>query len=177
MSVAPHEAGKVRRVRRKESVILFTIADQLFAIAASAVHEIRSADSLGGSASDLEQTSVAKVKHILQRGNRTYFVVDGGAHFGLRQTRPTLVLILRDSPAAVLVDKIERMVEISGPHALPLAFDGEERRWYRGLAYLDDHVLPVVNPAGFLERDEVLALERAAEAALAAQPAMQGTAS
>ena len=23
------------------------------------------------------------------------------------------------------------------------AFKGEERRWYRGLTYLDDHVIPV----------------------------------
>ena len=108
---------------------------------------------------------MAKVKHLVHRGNRSYFVVNGCAHFGLKATRPTLVLILRDSPAAVLVDKIERMADIAAPNALPLAFEGEERRWYLGLSYTDDLIVPVVNPAGFLTRQELRALEGALQAA------------
>ncbi len=106
-----------------------------------------------------------KVKHLVHRGNRSYFVVNGCAHFGLKPTRPTLVLILRDSPVAILVDKIERMADIAAPNALPLAFEGEERRWYRGLSYTDDTILPVVNPAGFLTRHELRALEDVLHAA------------
>jgi hypothetical protein len=61
---------------------------------------------------------------------------------------------------AVLVDKIERMAEINSVHALPRAFIGDERRWYRGLAYLEDHVIPVIEPTGFLTREEFVALDR-----------------
>lgn len=166
----------VRRPRPKESAILFSVSGFPFAIASSAVHEIRSADSLSGSATDLQQTAVPKVKHLVHRGNRSYFVVSGCAHFGLKPTRPTLVLILRDSPAAVLVDKIERMADIAAPNALPLAFEGEERRWYLGLSYTDDAILPVVNPAGFLSRHELRALEDVLHAApIEAHAELSGT--
>ncbi len=54
-----------------------------------------------------------KVRHMVERAHRTYFVVNAGVHFGLPVTRPTLVLILRQLRVAVLVDRIERMAEIS----------------------------------------------------------------
>jgi chemotaxis signal transduction protein len=94
--------------------------------------------------------------------------VNAGAHFALPVTRPTLVLILRQLRVAVLVDKIERMAEISTVHALPQAFEGEERRWYRGLTYVDDHVIPVIQPSGFLTADEFRRLDHAT--AMAAVP-------
>jgi chemotaxis signal transduction protein len=80
-------------------------------------------------------------------------------------TRPALVLILRQFRAALLVDRIDRMAEISAVHPLPLAFNGEERRWYRGLAYLDDSVIPVVEPTGFLTPEEFQKLDRASSMA------------
>ena len=46
--------------------------------------------------------------------------------------------------------------------ALPAAFCHEERRWYRGLTVLDQVVVPVVNPAGFLTSDELFQLDAAA---------------
>lgn len=152
-----------RRVRRPETVVLFAVANQMFAIAADAVQEIRSTDSLGGSAIEIDQIEIGKVRHTVERGGRTYFVVNAGMHFGLPVTRPMLVLILRRSRVAVLIDRIERMAEISAVYPLPLAFSGDERRWYRGLAHLDDLVIPVIDPEGFLTDEELRALDLASQ--------------
>lgn len=149
-----------RRGRNPETVVLFFVANQMFAIAADSVHEIRSTDSLAGAANELENSGVPKVRHSIDRSGRTYYVVNAGMHFGLPVTRPALVLILRQFRAAVLVDRIDRMAEIPGVYPLPLAFTGDERRWYRGLAYLDDSVIPVVEPTGFLTPQEFHGLDR-----------------
>src|SRR5580693_1724033 len=162
MKIAAQEKGKTRRARHSEQVILFAVANRMFAIAAAAVQEIRSTDSLAVSANEIEYSEILKVRHTLERSHRTYYVVNAGAHFGLPVTRPTLVLILRQLRAAVLVDQIERMTDIFTVHPLPRAFAGQERRWYRGLTYLDDHVIPVIQPNGFLTPDEFDRLDRAA---------------
>ena len=146
-----------------EQVILFAIANRMFAIAAAAV-QIRSTDSLAVSANEIEHSEILKVRHTLERSHQTYYVVNAGAHFGLPVTRPTLVLILRQLRVAVLVDRIERMVDVAAIHALPLAFAGEERRWYRGLTYVDDHVIPGFSPRA-LTTDEFRRLDRATNAA------------
>jgi chemotaxis signal transduction protein len=161
--------------RHPEAAVLFVVANQMFAIAADAVQEIRSTDSLAGSANELDQLEVGKVRHTIDRGRRTYFVVNAGMHFGLPVTRPTLVLILRQMRVAVLIDRIERMAEISRIHPLPLSFVGDERRWYRGLAYLDDLVIPVIQPHGFLTAEEFRGLDLAAQAA-ASQRQLEGAA-
>jgi len=70
-------------------------------------------------------------------------------------------LILRQFRAALLVDRIDRMAEIPGVYPLPLAFTGDERGWYRGLAYLDDTVIPVVEPRGLLTPQDFQRLDRA----------------
>src|SRR3984957_9968766 len=111
MKIPAEDGVKAGRGRRPKAVILFTVANQLFAIAAEAVQEIRSTDSLG-SALEIEQQEIPKVRHTIERGHRTYYVVNACTHFGLRVVRPTLVLMLRQIRAAVLVDKIERMAEI-----------------------------------------------------------------
>ncbi len=165
-----------RRARRQETVVLFAVANQMFAIAADAVQEIRSTDSLGASAIEIEQLEIGKVRHTVQRGGRAYFVVNAGMHFGLPVTRPTLVLILRQRRVAVLIDRIERMAEISDVHPLPLAFSGDERRWYCGLAHVDDLVIPVVQPDGFLTDDEFRTLDLAANGS-ASRPPIEGAAS
>jgi chemotaxis signal transduction protein len=166
---ATTDAAKPRRARASEAVILFCIANQTFAIAADAVQEIRSTDSLGGTAIEIEQAEVPKVRHLVERARRTYYVVSGCAHFGLRVTRPTLVLILRQIRAAVLVDSIERMADIATLHPLPRGFQGDERKWYRGLTYLEDRVIPVINPGGFLTVEEFARLDQAAAVSIATQ--------
>jgi len=162
MSSAPYNSRRPERVRRPEHVILFSIGNQTFAIAADAVKEIRSTDSLAATAVEFEGSDISKVHHTIERGHRTFYVVSGCAHFRLPVTRPTLALILRQYRAALLVDAIERMAEIPAVYPLPLAFSGEERTWYRGLAYLDDRLIPVVQPAGFLTRAQFEHLDRLA---------------
>lgn len=165
MKIAGQDAAKTRRSRTREAVILFCIGSQTFAIAAESVQEIRSTDSLAATAVEIDGAEVSKVRHLVERGHRTYYVVSGCAHFGLRVTRPTLVLILRQIRAAVLVDSIERMAEIPKVYPLPQGFCGDERQWYRGLAYLEDRVIPVINPAGFLTAKEFGRLDVASKAA------------
>ncbi len=165
MKIASHDKARPRRGKNSEQVILFTAGHRTFAIAAESVQEIRSTDSLGSSAIELEQAYVPKVKHTVERSGRNYFIVNACAHFGLRVTRPTLVLILRKIRAAVLVDGIERMEELNTIHPLPKAFRGEERTWYRGLAYLEDNVIPVINPAGFLTAAEFDRLDAVTQSA------------
>ena len=169
MKFATTDAAKPRRARASEAAILFCIANQTFAIAADAVQEIRSTDSLGGTAIEIEQAEVPKVRHMGERARRTNYVVSGCAHFGLRVTRPTLVLILRQIRAAVLVDSIERMADIATVHPLPRGFQGDERKWYRGLTYLEDRVIPVINPGGFLTVEEFARLDQAAAVSIATQ--------
>jgi chemotaxis signal transduction protein len=159
--------SKPRKARRTEQLILFNVGAHRFAIAANAVHEIRSTDSLAGASAALAQTELPHVQHMIHRGKRTYFVVHGGDHFQLPAARPTLVLVLRDSRVAVLVDAIDRMATISRLYALPRAFSGDERQWYRGLALIEDRVVPVVNPSGFLSEEEVRRLDE--YAAIAAE--------
>jgi chemotaxis signal transduction protein len=173
MKFASQDSGKSRSSRHPEPIILFAVANQMFAIAADAVQEIRSTDSLAGAAIALDQQELSKVRHMVERGHHTYFIVNAGRHFGLPVSRPTLVLIMRQLRVAVLVDRIERMEEIWTVHPLPRAFTGEERRWYRGLTYLDDHVIPVISPFGFLTKDEFQRLDRAAMA-VTSQRDMEG---
>ena len=172
MKSADEQTPKSRRSRRPEAVILFVVAHQIFAIAADSVQELRSTDSLAGAAVEIDQPEFPKVRHTIERSRQTYYVVNAGVHFHLPVTRPSLVLILRQLRAAVLVDRIERMAEVSRVYPLPQAFTGEERRWYRGLAYLDDMVIPVVNPGGFLSPEEYQRLDRAT-AAQASQAEME----
>ena len=173
MKFASQDPGKSRSLRHSEPIILFSVANQMFAIAADAVQEIRSTDSLAGAAVALDQQELSKVRHMVERGRHTYFIVNAGRHFGLPVSRPTLVLIMRQLRVGVLVDRIERMEEILAVHPLPRAFTGEERRWYRGLTYLDDHVIPVISPSGFLTKDEFQQLDRAATA-VTSQRDMEG---
>jgi chemotaxis signal transduction protein len=153
--------GDSRQPRRTEQVILFTVGEHLFAIAADSIAEIRSTDSLAGAATELTNSTVPKVRHTAQRGRSSYFVVRASLHFRLPLTRPTLVFILRQTRIAVLVDAIERMASISKLSALPQAFCGEEQQWYRGLTLIDDRVVPVVNPLGFLSAQEIAILDEA----------------
>ena len=151
----------------RENVILFTVSGFRFAIAASAVSEIRSMagleqfsmeDAGADAGAGNGHKAVAKVDYTLQRNGVTVFVVNAARHFHLQVAKPSRVLVLRHTAAALLVDSTDRMMEISVLHSLPMAFGGEERSWYRGLAILNGETLPVVNPAAFLNRGEVAVL-------------------
>jgi len=148
-----------RDARPREQVAVFSIAQFSFVISAASVQEIRSTDGLGGTVVDLDRPVLRKVRHIVERDARAYYVVSGCEHFHLPPSRPTTVLILRSAPVAVLVDKIEEMAEMRVLSALPQSFRGEERTWYRGLTVLDHKVLPVANPLGFLTAEELRRLE------------------
>jgi chemotaxis signal transduction protein len=148
-----------RDARRREQIAVFSIGQYSFVISAASVQEIRSTDGLGGTIVELDRPVLRKVRHIVERDARSYYVVSGYEHFRLPPSRPTTVLILRGAPAAVLVDRIEEMAEMRVLLELPQSFRGEERTWYRGLTVLERKVLPVVNPSGFLTPRELLQLE------------------
>ena len=82
MNFASQPAAK-GRVIRPEQMILFRIGSQLFAISASVVLEIRSADSIGSVAADIQQPGLRKVRWHVRRGRRTLYIVNGGKLFGL----------------------------------------------------------------------------------------------
>jgi chemotaxis signal transduction protein len=159
-----------KRVERSTGypVILFTIGDNLFAIGAAAVNEIQSLQGMRSIGTHARQ--FGKVRHILVREGRRYWVVDGNVHFGMMPTHSTRVLLLGSAPVALKVDAIVRMTEIARVLPLPQAFQGEERNWYAGLALLDSTVVPVISPDALLSHYEMTALENlAAPAALPAE--------
>ncbi len=154
-----HKAPAVRT----EQIILFRSSNQIFAISSASVQEVRSVDSLSGAATELNEPGVPKVRHLLRRGERNVYVVDSAAHFGLRPSAPALIFLLRKTRVALLIDGIEKMTSMTRLQALSGAFCHEERVWYRGLTVLDQNVIPVVNPQGFLTEQELLQLDAAAE--------------
>lgn len=151
----PAKPGSVR----SEQIILFRISEQLFAVSSSSVQEVRSADSISGGTSEMSALGVPKVPYFLRRGEKTIFIVNGAAHFGLPASRGTLVFVLRKTRTALLVDSIEKMTAMTRLQALPLSFCHEERQWYRGLTALDQTVVPVVRPEGFLSPEELMLLD------------------
>jgi len=161
---------------RTEQIILFRASSQIFAISSASVQEVRSVDSLAGAAVDVNEPNLVKVRHAIRRGDRNLYVVNASLHFGLRPTPAALIFLLRKSRIALLVDGIEKMTSITRLLALPGAFCHEERSWYRGLTVLDQNVIPVVNPAGFLTAEEISLLDALTahqnwpEAASAAHP-------
>jgi chemotaxis signal transduction protein len=156
---ASFERPNSERAAKGEQFLLLAVSNQIFAISTSAVQEIRSTDSLAGTAREIDYPQIPWVRHTIKRNQRTYYVVNAALHFGLPMMRPGLVLILRSCRAAVLIDRIERMADISRMHRLPKAFAGEEQKWYRGLAYADDRVIPVIEPASFLSAEYIRSLD------------------
>jgi chemotaxis signal transduction protein len=144
---------------RTEQIILFRASSQIFAISSASVQEVRGVDSLSGVAVDINEPSLQKVRHAIRRGDRNLYVVNAPLHFGLRPTPVALIFLLRNSRVALLVDGIEKMTTMSRLQALPGAFCQEERRWYRGLTVLEQNVIPVVSPTGFLTSEEISFLD------------------
>ena len=144
---------------RTEQIILFRVSGQLFAVSSASVQEVRGVDSLSGAAKEISQPSLRKVKHLVRRGENSVYVVNAAMHFGLPPAPPALVFVLRHTRTALLIDGIEKMTSMSRLQALPLAFCHEERGWYRGLTALDQSVVPVVKPDGFLTPEELFLLD------------------
>ena len=179
MKIAAAQPKATRQSGRTEAVILFAVGSQMFAISAASIQEIRSTDSLSGSALKIHQESVPKVRGRLRRGNKSFYIIDAREHFGLASSKPTLLLVLRGARVAVLADRIDRMDAISILLSLPRPFRGPERAWYRGVTLIDEEVLPVVNPSGFLTERELSFLDRVSSSAetAATGTAPSGTAS
>jgi chemotaxis signal transduction protein len=146
---------------RTEQIILFRISGHLFAVSSASVQEVRSVDTLAGAAKEIAQAGLRKVRHIVQRGEHSLYVVNGSAHFGLPASPAALVFILRRTRTALLIDGIEKMTTMTRLQALPQAFCHEERDWYRGVTAIDQTVVPVVKPEGFLTPDELFVLDSA----------------
>jgi chemotaxis signal transduction protein len=150
---------------RTEQIILFRISGQTFAISSASVQEVRGVDHIASMARDLPESNVRKVRHSIRRGDRTLYIVNAAVHFGLEPQPASLVFFLRRTRTALLIDGIEKMTTMTRLQALSLAFQGEERNWYRGLTTLDQSVVPVVSPKGFLSLEELTLLEAAQAAA------------
>ncbi len=151
---------------RSEQIILFRVSGQLFAVSSASVQEVRSVDTLAGSAREIPQSEIRKVRHMVQRGEHNLYVVNGAVHFNLPASPAALVFVLRRTRTALLVDGIEKMTTMTRLQALPQAFCNEERNWYRGVTAIDQIVVPVVKPEGFLSPDELFALDSAIDPAL-----------
>ena len=144
---------------RTEQIILFRCSTQVFAISSASVQEVRSVDSLAGSPMEINEPTLPKVRHMFRRGEQNLYVVNGAVHFGLRTSPASLIFLMRRSRTALLIDGIEKMTTMSRLQALSAAFCNEERVWYRGLTVLDQSVIPVVSPDGFLTSDELFLLD------------------
>jgi len=170
---ALHSSGRARvsAAQKQEPVIVFVAGGKEMAIPAGAVHEIRSTDSLAGEAALLEQADFPWIRHTIERGGTTHYVVSVGSFFGLSRTRPSLVLVLRGVRCALLIDRIERMDSLSAIYALPRAFQGDERRWFLGLALFDDGAVPMLNPRGLLTTEQMERLDARLTASLSGVPA------
>ena len=158
-------AREKTRQARTEQIILFRVSGQIFAISSAAVQEVRSVDNIAGMARELPESNLHKVRHSIRRGDRTQYIVNAALHFGLQPQPASLVFFLRRTRTALLIDGIEKMATMSRLQSLSLAFQGEERNWYRGLTTLDQAVVPVVHPEGFLSLEELTILEAAQLAA------------
>ena len=156
-------ATSKKKAAQTEDVILFMVDGSRFAIAANAVDEIRNLDGLSPLPPALKHPRLSKVKATLVRGkkdpDKVFFVVDAASHFGLKSKEPNRVLVMRRSAAALQVENIDRMTQISTVVALPAAFSGQERVWYRGLALLGEQVVPLVSPEAFLNKGEQAVLQ------------------
>jgi len=147
----------------REDVILFTVCGFRFAIAAHAVSEIRGPEGLQRFSLGTSYLRSAQVDFTVERNGTIYFVVDAARHFRLPPSKPTRLLMLQHTSAAIQVDSTDRMMEISVLHALPQAFTGDERNWYRGLAVIGGGVVPVVNQNAFLSKAEMAVLKAAVQ--------------
>lgn len=120
--------------RKTHSVIVFWVGPYRMGIEAGALREIRNdhrqaATGAGGTAA-----------------------VSSHALFGVATGREERLLVLRPGRAALRVDRVDRMIETGAILPLPRAFQGVERRWYRGLVLDGEIIFPMLNPE-MIERE------------------------
>ena len=144
---------------RTEQITLFRVSGQTFAVSSASVQEVRGVDTLSATSKEVALPDLPKVKHYVHRGENSLYVVNAAMHFGLRPAPPALVFVLRRTRTALLIDGIEKMTTMTRLQALPLAFCHEERVWYRGLTAIDQAVVPVIKPEGFLTPDQLFSLD------------------
>lgn len=118
--------------RPRELVIVFQVGPYRLAMPAGALKEIR--NDRGLAPRDFGCTEVITLH----------------AAFGLVVTGPGQLLVLRREQVAFRVDRVEQLIEVTGVLPLPQVFVGKEREWFRGLAFVGEAVIPVIDPAGFL---------------------------
>lgn len=163
MKIAASGSHSHRRPSRSEQIILFSIAEHMFAIGANAIQEIRTTESIAASASEFCMPALPKVRHCLRRESDSVYIVSGWVHFGLNVSRPSQVILLRQRRVAILVDSIDRMETMRLLMGLPVGFHGPERLWYRGITLVMDNVVPVLNPSGILTATEISQLDAEAQ--------------
>src|SRR6202158_718021 len=149
------------RPAKNEKIIFFRLSGPFVAIPSASVQEVRSADSMSGGATEISAPGLRKVRHVLRRGDRSLFIVNGAMHFGLHVAEGSLLFVLRKTRTALLIDGIDKMTAMTRLQALPLSFCHEERQWYRRLPALDQTVVPVVQPEVFLSPEELALLDAA----------------
>jgi chemotaxis signal transduction protein len=131
--------------RRGEPVVIFRLGSQRFVIASAEVEEIR----------DLHQGILPPT--IAARSNgKPIPVIAADRVFGVHSARLEQLLVLKLRRVAVAIDRIEGMAELREIVALPRGFHGEERSWYRGLGFVRQQIMPVVNAAIFVESASAL---------------------
>lgn len=113
--------------RATDSLLVFWVGPGKMGISAASLKEIRNADGLAPSHSGGAVILSA----------RRFFGVAGGPE--------THLLVLRGGGVALYVDRVDRMIEAAVRRPLPLAFQGAEREWFRGLALEEDCVIPILN--------------------------------
>jgi chemotaxis signal transduction protein len=143
--VKPRTEVKRVRGRQAEAAILFAVGPHKFAIAASEVDEIRDMHGLTPASLPDGPYAGQKITYVLRRERQTYHVVDASCHFQMNKSQPSRVMVLRGGLAALTADSIDRMSDITAITLLPRAFHGKERQWFRGVALIDNLVVPVVN--------------------------------
>jgi chemotaxis signal transduction protein len=139
--------------RRGEPVVIFRLGSHRFLIASDEVEEIR----------DLRPGNLPST--IATRGNgRQIPVIAADQIFGVPSARLEQVLVLKIRRVAVAIGRIEGMAELREIVALPQAFHGQERSWYRGLGLVRRQIMPVVNAAIFVESARALSTDPVATA-------------
>ena len=136
------------RRRIHETVVLFMVGNQRFAISANTVEEICELGTLTPLSAGCGRSRVAR--NTFDRRGKRYLAVDAAAHFRMPDAAPRHILVLRGADVGLLIGSIDRMHEIKELYSLPLALWGEEQAWYRGLALIGGQIVPLVEPTGFL---------------------------
>ena len=131
------------RVRRGEPALIFRAGGHRFVISSAEIAEVR--DLQPGASGSLPQWVVVRGTAGMLR------VVSADHFFGVRSAAQQQLLVLAHRGVAVGIEKIENVAELREIVALPRAFHGPERRWYRGLALLEGNIVPVVNGAVFAQ--------------------------